>query len=100
MSASTKLLRLRQIIGQVAVTDELAKINRELAVSNRKLPKENQTAIKGPKYAQPCIQPLVPVCASAWWQGVKDGRYPKPIKLSPRVTAWREDEVLALIGSK
>lgn len=56
--------------------------------------------IIGNKKSAPPTPAIIPVCASAWWQGVKDGRYPKPIKLSPRVTAWREDEVLALIGSK
>lgn len=39
----------------------------------------------------------VPVSRSGWWQGVKDGRFPKPIKLSPRVTVWRASEVQAYI---
>lgn len=52
--------------------------------------------IGNPK-ANPPIPAIIPVCASAWWNGVKKGIYPKPIKLSPRVTAWRENEVLALI---
>lgn len=39
----------------------------------------------------------IPVSKSTWWAGVKDGRFPKPIKLSPRVTVWRETEVLALL---
>lgn len=38
-----------------------------------------------------------PVSRSTWWAGVKDGRYPKGIKLSPRTTAWRESEVDHLI---
>lgn len=32
---------------------------------------------------------FVPVSRSHWWQGCKEGRYPKPLKLSERVTVWR-----------
>lgn len=45
----------------------------------------------------PTILRLIPVSRSAWWQGIKDGRYPAPVKLSPRVTAWRVEEIRALI---
>jgi prophage regulatory protein len=31
----------------------------------------------------------IPVSRSTWWQGVKEGRFPKPVKLGPRTTAWR-----------
>lgn len=43
------------------------------------------------------IPALIPVSKSTWWQGVKSGRYPQPIKLSERCTAWRVEDVLALI---
>jgi prophage regulatory protein len=39
---------------------------------------------------------IIPVSKSTWWQGVKDGRFPAPIKLGPRTTCWREPDVLAL----
>ena len=29
----------------------------------------------------------IPVSKSTWWAGIKDGRYPKPVKLGPRITA-------------
>lgn len=45
------------------------------------------------------IPPLIPVCRSAWWKGVKAGRYPAGVKLSPGVTVWRVDEIKALIAS-
>ncbi|WP_332848676.1 helix-turn-helix transcriptional regulator [Massilia sp. S19_KUP03_FR1] len=45
------------------------------------------------------IPPLIPVCRSAWWNGVKAGRYPAGVKLSPGVTVWRVDEIKALIES-
>ncbi|MCS3896256.1 putative DNA-binding transcriptional regulator AlpA [Bradyrhizobium japonicum USDA 38] len=39
----------------------------------------------------------LPIGRSTWWQGVRDGRYPKPVKLGPRITAWRVADVLKLI---
>jgi prophage regulatory protein len=40
---------------------------------------------------------FIPVLRSNWWQGVKDRRYPQPLKLSPRVTVWRASDIRALI---
>lgn len=40
-----------------------------------------------------------PVSRSAWYQGVKDGKYPQSVKLGARSVAWRSAEVLALIES-
>ena len=53
--------------------------------------------IIGDPDAEPPIPPIIPVCATTWWAGVREGRYPKAIKLSPRVTVWRASEVFALI---
>lgn len=39
----------------------------------------------------------IPVSKSTWWQGVQSGRYPQPIKLGPRITAWRVEDIRALI---
>jgi predicted DNA-binding transcriptional regulator AlpA len=39
----------------------------------------------------------IPVSKSTWWAGVKSGRYPKPVKLGPRITAWRAEDIRALI---
>lgn len=38
-----------------------------------------------------------PVGRSTWWAGVKDGKYPRGIKLSERTTAWRQSDIEALI---
>lgn len=38
----------------------------------------------------------IPVSKSTWWAGVKDGRFPKPIKFGSRVTAWRATDIRAL----
>jgi prophage regulatory protein len=39
----------------------------------------------------------IPVGKSTWWQGIKDGRFPKPVKLGPKTTAWRVEDIRALI---
>ena len=36
----------------------------------------------------PQILACIPICESAWWEGCRTGRYPKPVKLGPRTTAW------------
>lgn len=45
----------------------------------------------------PPTPPIIPVSRSSWWSGVKSGRFPKPFKLGPRTTAWKVEDVLALI---
>jgi len=39
----------------------------------------------------------IPISKSTWWQGVRDGRFPKPQKLGARVTVWRVEDIRALI---
>ncbi|MBX7134216.1 MAG: AlpA family phage regulatory protein [Fimbriimonadaceae bacterium] len=39
----------------------------------------------------------IPVSRSTWWAGVKSGRFPQPVKLGPRITAWRVEDIRALI---
>ena len=39
----------------------------------------------------------IPVSKSTWWAGVKDGRFPKPLKLGARVTVWRAEDIRGLI---
>lgn len=39
----------------------------------------------------------IPVSRSNWWVGVKTGRYPSPVKLGPRTTAWRVEDIEELI---
>ncbi len=47
----------------------------------------------------PQVLELIPVSRSAWWAGCKSGRYPKPVKLGPRTTAWRASDISALLES-
>jgi prophage regulatory protein len=41
----------------------------------------------------------IPVSKSTWWAGVKSGRYPKPVKLGPRITVWRVGDIRTLIDT-
>jgi predicted DNA-binding transcriptional regulator AlpA len=43
------------------------------------------------------LSPLIPVGKSTWWAGIKTGRFPQPIKLGPRTTAWRVEDIRKLI---
>lgn len=40
---------------------------------------------------------IVPISRAAWYAGVKDGRYPKPVKLSEKTAAWRSTDIEALV---
>ncbi len=53
--------------------------------------------IIGNKKNIPPITALIPVGKSTWWAGVKTGRFPQPIKLGPRITAWRVEDIRKLI---
>lgn len=53
--------------------------------------------ILGDKKANPPIPPIIPVSKSTWWAGIKNGRYPESVKLSERCTAWRVEDIRALI---
>lgn len=53
--------------------------------------------IIGDAKAQPPIPALIPVSKSTWWAGVKSGRFPKPIKLGPRITVWRVEDIREFI---
>ena len=53
--------------------------------------------IIGDPKANPPIPALIPVSRSTWWSGVKSGRFPKPIKLGPRITVWRVEDIRELI---
>jgi len=40
---------------------------------------------------------VVPISKSSWWSGVRDGRFPKPVKLGKRTTVWRVADIRRLI---
>lgn len=46
----------------------------------------------------PRVLEHIPVARSTWWAGVKDGRFPKSVKIGG-VTAWRASDIQMLIDT-
>lgn len=47
----------------------------------------------------PQVLAVFPVSRSAWLAGVKTGKFPRSVKLSERTTAWKIEDIRALIAS-
>ena len=45
----------------------------------------------------PQVLQIIPVGKSTWWAGIRSGRYPKGVKLGPRTTAWRVEDIRQLL---
>lgn len=75
----TGYLRLPQIVGQVAVSEEQAANNRK--------------AGKRPVQPREGIPPIIPVSRTTWWRGVKEGRFPAGVKLSGGITVWKVEDI-------
>ena len=58
--------------------------------AKNQFPKEGLVAI-------PPILEFLNIGKTCWWQGVKDGRFPKPIKLG-KSSRWRAAQIRALAG--
>ncbi|HOO50448.1 MAG TPA: AlpA family phage regulatory protein [Alphaproteobacteria bacterium] len=43
---------------------------------------------------------IIPISKSSWWAGVKEGRFPQPIKLGKRTTVWRVEDIRLLFEKK
>jgi prophage regulatory protein len=72
-------VRLPDLIGAAAVTPEQAEANRR--------------AGKGPRRPRPGRAAVVPFSSATLWRKVKAGEFPRPVKLSDRVTAWSVEAV-------
>ena len=47
------------------------------------------------------IPALIPISKSSWWNGVRELRYPQPVRtLGPRITAWRVEDIRTLIENQ
>lgn len=53
--------------------------------------------IIGDRRADPPIPAVIPVSESTWWAGIRKGRYPKPVRLSANTSAWRVEDIRALV---
>jgi prophage regulatory protein len=45
------------------------------------------------------IPTIFPFSSATLWRRVKAGTFPKPVKLGPRITAWRAEDIRRLIES-
>ena len=45
------------------------------------------------------IEPILPIGRSTFLAGVKSGKFPQPVKLGERTTAWKKSDILALLDS-
>ena len=43
------------------------------------------------------IPVIFPFSPATLWRKVKAGTFPKPVKLGPRITAWRVEDIRSLI---
>jgi predicted DNA-binding transcriptional regulator AlpA len=46
---------------------------------------------------QPVVLKVLGISKSTLWRRIQDGTYPRPVKLSPRTSAWRVKDIRALI---
>jgi len=53
--------------------------------------------IIGDKKANPPIPALIPVSPATWWNKVRSGEYPQPVKLGPRITAWKVSDIKKML---
>lgn len=45
------------------------------------------------------ILKVLPISKSTWWAGIAGGRFPRPVKLGPKTTVWKVEDIRALIAS-
>ena len=43
------------------------------------------------------ILQVFPVGRSSWWAGVKSGKYPASVKIGENTTAWKAEDIRALV---
>ena len=54
-----------------------------------------QQIIGNPK-ANPPVDPIIPVSRSTWLLGVREGRFPQPVRLG-RCLAWKRSSIMRLV---
>ena len=55
--------------------------------------------IVGDKKANPTIPAIIPIGRSSFLAGVKSGKFPQPVKLGIRTTAWKVEDIRNLVNS-
>jgi predicted DNA-binding transcriptional regulator AlpA len=47
----------------------------------------------------PVVLRVLGIGKTTLWQGIRDGRIPKPVKIGSRITAWKVEDIRALIAT-
>ena len=47
----------------------------------------------------PTVLGVYPVSESAWYAGIAAGRYPAPVRLGPRTSAWKVGKIRELLAA-
>jgi len=94
---------LRQGIAQTA---ELAKHRRRAAdlIGPLTVPTLDGVAVTAVLPAEGLVRlrdvlKVYPVSEALWWQGIREGRYPPPIKLGVQLRAWRVRDIRRLLAA-
>ncbi|MBB6246186.1 AlpA family phage regulatory protein [Rhodanobacter sp. A1T4] len=59
-----------------------------------------QAQLLGNPKAEPPIAGILPIGASTLWRWIADKKFPKPLKLSQRVTAWKCEDIRAWMDAQ
>lgn len=46
---------------------------------------------------KPALPALIPVSRATWYDGVRTGRFPQPVRLGGTTVAWRAEDIRELI---
>ena len=79
-------IRQPDLIGAKPVTEQQAQKNRREG--------------KSPVRPRPTRAGIVPFSSATLWRKVKAGQFPKPVKLSPGITAWNVKDVRAWLAAQ
>lgn len=66
---------------------------KECVAMSKQIPHLNRLPESGFVRQSQLIPSVVPFSGATLWRKVKDGSFPKPVKLSDRITAWRVEDV-------
>ena len=62
---------------------------------------QNNTAVSLPEVGYlrlSDVLKLIPIAKTAWYAGVREGRFPAPVKLTRRASGYRVGDIRALIA--
>lgn len=46
----------------------------------------------------PVVLQTLGICKASFYNGIQDGKFPNPIKIGPRTSVWRVEDIRAVIA--